>query len=645
MALITCPECGKTISDKAPACIGCGCPITAINTTPAQAEPKAAPTAPSDYAASRYGDELPRTRRSRRAQREQSGDGQGDMQMHAPVPQTAQDASPAAGFVPELDPMQGGFANPVTTPLKQPAAQAQRQTIPQQPPHPSAQPQPQGWPQSQQPRPQNWPPVVSQQTHPVQRQAASNAMGDFASINDVFQSFFTQPTGTQPAQQMPRQVIPAQRPAQYPCQPGQRQVAYGQRQMPQQYPAWPAQQGQPATAAPNAAAAGAPPAQQTPQLAPLRQQPQPMRQPQGMQPTMGQQVPHPAAQQPSQPSTVSNAAPATHPAASPEQPEKQPAAQQASADKAAAKNEKPAAQSVPAQTQSAPTTEPQAAPETAPTKATKPETKPAKASADRAAAKSDQPAAPTKTVPKEMPEVGLGLGIILELLGKLCGFCGFAGIMALGAMLVDVISGERVNTSFLPEIAMGLGASFVVSHLTVWIKFLRVRRFLRKGGYEPSIQNDTPSLTNTYNAYGLNRSGSMVRYIKRLNPEAAEQLKKAIRQGSIQRWKRRLRFLPYLLVLAACYFFIPRINALPLYSDHALLIAWHVVTLVVMILYGNRHMQDCGETILSVIITVTMLFALFFFVYFDTDIAYHIAICAGVVLAATFIGSCLPAKK
>lgn len=626
MALITCPECGKTISDKAPACIGCGCPIAAINTTPAQAEPKAAPTAPSDTAASHYGDGMPRTRRSRRAQREQSNNAQGDMQMHAPVPQTAQDASPAADFSPDPDPMQGLFANSANAPWGQPAAQAQRQTAPQQSPHPSAQPQPQGWPQSQQSRPQNWPPVVSQQTHPAQRQAAPNAMGDFASINDVFQSFFTQPTGTQPAQPMPRQVIPAQ----YPGQPGQRQVAYGQRQMPQQYPAWPAQQGQPATAVPNAAAAVATPAQQTPQPAPLRQQPQPMRQPQGMQPPMGQQVPHPAAQQPSQPSNVSNAAPA---------------AQQTSADNAAIKNEKPTVQSVPAQTQSAPTTKPHAEPETAPTKATKPETKPAKASADKAAAKSDQPAAPTKTVPKEMPEVGLGLGIILELLGKLCGFCGFAGIMALGAMLVDVISGERVNTSFLPEIALGLGASFVVSHLTVWIKFLRVRRFLRKGGYEPSIQNDTPSLTNTYNAYGLNRTGSMVRYIKRLNPEAAEQLKKAIRQGRIHRWKRRLRFLPYLLVLAACYFFIPRINALPLYSDHALLITWHVVTLVVMILYGNRHMQDCGETILSVILTVTMLFVLFFFVYFDTDIAYHIAICAGVVLVATFIGSCLPAKK
>lgn len=31
MALITCPECGKKISDKAEACIGCGYPISKNN--------------------------------------------------------------------------------------------------------------------------------------------------------------------------------------------------------------------------------------------------------------------------------------------------------------------------------------------------------------------------------------------------------------------------------------------------------------------------------------------------------------------------------------------------------------------------------------------------------------------------------------
>ena len=36
MALIKCPECGKTISDKAPACIGCGCPVSEMNLTNVQ---------------------------------------------------------------------------------------------------------------------------------------------------------------------------------------------------------------------------------------------------------------------------------------------------------------------------------------------------------------------------------------------------------------------------------------------------------------------------------------------------------------------------------------------------------------------------------------------------------------------------------
>ena len=34
MALISCPECGKQVSDRAPACPNCGCPI---NTAPVAA--------------------------------------------------------------------------------------------------------------------------------------------------------------------------------------------------------------------------------------------------------------------------------------------------------------------------------------------------------------------------------------------------------------------------------------------------------------------------------------------------------------------------------------------------------------------------------------------------------------------------------
>ncbi|TOA25745.1 hypothetical protein, partial [Vibrio parahaemolyticus] len=37
MALITCTECGKEYSDKASACINCGCP-TEVNVSPPQQE-------------------------------------------------------------------------------------------------------------------------------------------------------------------------------------------------------------------------------------------------------------------------------------------------------------------------------------------------------------------------------------------------------------------------------------------------------------------------------------------------------------------------------------------------------------------------------------------------------------------------------
>lgn len=40
MALIKCPECGKQISDKAPACIHCGCPIQQVHTQQQYAPPK-----------------------------------------------------------------------------------------------------------------------------------------------------------------------------------------------------------------------------------------------------------------------------------------------------------------------------------------------------------------------------------------------------------------------------------------------------------------------------------------------------------------------------------------------------------------------------------------------------------------------------
>ena len=46
MALIQCPECGSTVSDKAAQCPKCGCPLTATPPEPAASEPLKAETAP-----------------------------------------------------------------------------------------------------------------------------------------------------------------------------------------------------------------------------------------------------------------------------------------------------------------------------------------------------------------------------------------------------------------------------------------------------------------------------------------------------------------------------------------------------------------------------------------------------------------------
>ena len=46
MALIKCPECGKEISDKAVACINCGCPVSAMKSAPAQPTESTRPAMP-----------------------------------------------------------------------------------------------------------------------------------------------------------------------------------------------------------------------------------------------------------------------------------------------------------------------------------------------------------------------------------------------------------------------------------------------------------------------------------------------------------------------------------------------------------------------------------------------------------------------
>ena len=234
--------------------------------------------------------------------------------------------------------------------------------------------------------------------------------------------------------------------------------------------------------------------------------------------------------------------------------------------------------------------------------------------------------------------MGLGLGIVLEMLGKLCGMCGYAAFAAIASLLVDFLATGTLDNPFTSEIILGIGIWYIVALLISWLEFLRVRRFLKKGGYEECIRNDTPSMTNAYRAFGLKRTRSMLRYISRLNPASGKSLKEAIKRGTTAKWQRRLRYLPYMVILAAAYYLIPRLDMLPLYSDHWFLIVEHLVTLVVMIIYARKNCKDFEENILEMVLVVTAIFALMFFVYYSSEMWYHILICAVIVAVSFFFG-------
>lgn len=81
MALIICPECGKTISDKAPACIGCGCPVSEMNLTNVQTAGRA--------------------QRRRRYQENQTGEAMTDSQPTPPASESP--AQPSANTAASLN--------------------------------------------------------------------------------------------------------------------------------------------------------------------------------------------------------------------------------------------------------------------------------------------------------------------------------------------------------------------------------------------------------------------------------------------------------------------------------------------------------------------------------------------------------------
>lgn len=241
--------------------------------------------------------------------------------------------------------------------------------------------------------------------------------------------------------------------------------------------------------------------------------------------------------------------------------------------------------------------------------------------------------APVKTVPTELPEMKMFPGIIVAILEKFSGMAGLAGFTALGAVVCGLLNGF-FEKEFINYTILGFAIGFGAIYLKRLMEFRHARKFLKKNGYEESIRNDAPDLTNSINAFKLCRYMIMVWYIKRLNPVAGSVLEKAIKGENAKRRKEKLYALPFLVVLFALYCLIPRYEESANMPYESSLIVCHLWTAVVMLIYGCKK-----KVSLKMAVIVAVLFAPAIFAYFYSGLWYHIVICAAVALVSMWIGS------
>jgi len=243
--------------------------------------------------------------------------------------------------------------------------------------------------------------------------------------------------------------------------------------------------------------------------------------------------------------------------------------------------------------------------------------------------------APAKTVPPVAPEVRMFRGIIISILDKCCGICGMAGFLAVGSLVVGLLSGEHIDGDFFRISFLGIPAALVLQWLSNLLTFFHYKKFLRKEGCIGSIRNETAPYTNSLNAFRLYPSMLMARYLKWLNPNVGNELVAAVKKVSAERWKKRFGYLPYLLILMAVYYLLPRLEMeMYLLPYESSLIICHVVTLVVMAVFGRKK-----ELTLGLIVTIGVLFTPTIYAYYFIDeMWYHILICAAAALVGALIG-------
>lgn len=254
--------------------------------------------------------------------------------------------------------------------------------------------------------------------------------------------------------------------------------------------------------------------------------------------------------------------------------------------------------------------------------------------------KAPEKAAPMKTVPTEMPEMKAFPGMIISVLKKLCGLCGYGTLLAVGALVVSLLSGDPVETDFIIFTALGLAGALILAWLINAVQFLHIRKFLRKEGYELFIRNDTPQHTNALNAFRLQPSAMMAKYIKRLNPYVGNILLDTVKNLREKNRKQWLGYVPYFLVLAAANYLIPLLEEpLGLYYGYGLIFC-HLATAGVMIFCARNKKPTLGLVVLAGAIFSPVIFA-----YYYSDMWYHILICAAAAFAGLAIGVRLPKKK
>lgn len=244
-------------------------------------------------------------------------------------------------------------------------------------------------------------------------------------------------------------------------------------------------------------------------------------------------------------------------------------------------------------------------------------------------------ATPVKVIPDAMPEKKSNImgGLVSELSGKIIGLSLIGCIYAFASFLAELVQLSRISEDSLGA-GIGLLIAYVLlTNIRTLIRFCRVKKFIRKNGYENAIRNDTSNIANALAAYRLNPSGWMVRYIKKLNTASGEIIASVLKRQKKERSKTRLSYIPYLLIMAGCFAYLGYLGMFRTIEPLAMFIAMHILAFLANLIYCKIKGKDWGLKNYTVILFFAALMA-----FTDVSYGYHILICIAAVLIGGKIG-------